>query len=357
MTQAGLGLMLAASASAQPGGGVLDSGCLMPDGTTCVTNTVGSAMEGGQVASAFAVGNSAGLFGDGADAPADCAAGTDSCNGGHGGLFWGNGGNGANGGHGGNAGFLFGNGGNGGDGVDGYPAPDGVNPLPRNDLSAPGGLSGQLVINTNPAQGPAIGGDGGPGQDGGEYIFMQTLPVYLSTGGAGGRGGSASIIYFLEDSTDPARGGHGGSGGVGSPGAPGGVRHPVAEQVVLAQHVDALGDEAVLDGEHGDCRDGDVAHLHCVVATLRPKLECSVDQALAMFELFGSELRRFGRLLDLGVRRSSGRSDVRCWWGGTRHLPTIERVLRSCPAQRLAVLAERQAAVHAGSASDLQGAA
>ena len=53
------------------------------------------------------------LIGDGLDATAGCTG--DACNGGNGGLLWGNGGDGANGG---NAGFLFGDGGNGGDGLD-----------------------------------------------------------------------------------------------------------------------------------------------------------------------------------------------------------------------------------------------
>ena len=49
-----------------------------------------------------------GLFGNGVDAAADCTG--DACNGGRGGLIWGNGGTGANGGFGGAAG-LFGVGG------------------------------------------------------------------------------------------------------------------------------------------------------------------------------------------------------------------------------------------------------
>ena len=55
------------------------------------------------------------LFGNGANAPANCTG--DACNGEDGGLFFGSGGNGANGGSGGNAGALslFGNGGRGGD--------------------------------------------------------------------------------------------------------------------------------------------------------------------------------------------------------------------------------------------------
>ena len=57
------------------------------------------------------------LIGDGLDADPGCEVGSDDCNGGNGGLLWGNGGDGANGGDGGNAGLLFGNGGNGGNGV------------------------------------------------------------------------------------------------------------------------------------------------------------------------------------------------------------------------------------------------
>ena len=71
------------------------------------------------IASAAAANPIGGLIsffvGNGADAAADCTG--SACNGGNGGIFFGNGGNGANGGNGGNAGFFFGNGGNGGDGV------------------------------------------------------------------------------------------------------------------------------------------------------------------------------------------------------------------------------------------------
>ena len=59
------------------------------------------------------------LIGNGIDAAEDCEG--DACNGGDGGLLWGNGGNGANGGDGGNAGFWFGNGGAGADGAGGVP--------------------------------------------------------------------------------------------------------------------------------------------------------------------------------------------------------------------------------------------
>lgn len=57
-----------------------------------------------------------GLIGNGVDAAADCTGA--ACNGGNGGLLFGNGGNGANGGAGGNA-YLVGNGGTGGDGLAG----------------------------------------------------------------------------------------------------------------------------------------------------------------------------------------------------------------------------------------------
>ena len=59
------------------------------------------------------------LIGNGTDALPDCKG--DACNGGNGGLLFGNGGAGANGGTGGNAG-LFGSGGRGGDGLVGRPA-------------------------------------------------------------------------------------------------------------------------------------------------------------------------------------------------------------------------------------------
>ncbi|MCV7129688.1 hypothetical protein H7I42_21900, partial [Mycolicibacterium vanbaalenii PYR-1] len=60
------------------------------------------------------IGDGGWLIGNGLDAADDCQG--DACNGGDGGILWGNGGNGAHGGTGGDGGFWFGHGGNGGDG-------------------------------------------------------------------------------------------------------------------------------------------------------------------------------------------------------------------------------------------------
>lgn len=100
------------------------------------------------------------LIGNGLDAPEDCTG--SACNGGNGGLLFGNGGHGANGGNGGNAG-LFGNGGNGGNGATG-----------ANGLAA-----------------TTAGGTGDVGQN----------------GGAGGRGGNGGLLF-----------GNGGAGGTGGQG-------------------------------------------------------------------------------------------------------------------------------------------
>ena len=114
-----------------------------------------------------------GLIGNGVDAAADC---TTHCNGGNGGLLFGNGGNGANGGRGGNAG-LFGNGGIGADAVT------------AGQAGGNGGNGGLLS---------GSGGKGGKGADG---------AVAGQAGGAGGNGGSAGLVF--------GDGGAGGAGGAG----------------------------------------------------------------------------------------------------------------------------------------------
>ena len=125
-----------------------------------------SAIAGGQS------GPFLGLFGDGLSAPADCEAGTAACNGGNGGLIFGNGGNGANGGNGGNGGFLLGSGGNGGAGVNGGNGG-------RAWLFGSGGDGGNGTNGGNGGRGGLILGNGGSGGDGGEG----------GVGGAAGRGG------------------------------------------------------------------------------------------------------------------------------------------------------------------------
>ncbi|MCV7060676.1 hypothetical protein H7I76_09365, partial [Mycolicibacterium vaccae] len=86
------------------------------------------------------IGTGGWLIGHGLDAAADCAGA--ACNGGNGGLLFGNGGSGANGGAGGRA-FLIGDGGRGGD---------------AGAVGVAGGHGGR---------GGLLGGNGGDGGDGG----------------------------------------------------------------------------------------------------------------------------------------------------------------------------------------------
>jgi hypothetical protein len=172
-------LLLAAPAATALAAPLSDAGACPGAAPACLA---GQNRQTGQPtisAAAFVpgIGSSAGplfgLIGNGVDAAADC---TTDCNGGNGGLLFGNGGNGANGGRGGNAG-LFGNGGLGADGVTaGQAGGDGGNG---------GWLSGS-------------GGKGGKGADG---------AVAGQAGGAGGNGGSAGLVF--------GDGGAGGAGGAG----------------------------------------------------------------------------------------------------------------------------------------------
>ncbi|MGE2738063.1 PGRS repeat-containing protein, partial [Mycolicibacterium vaccae] len=116
------------------------------------------------------------LGGDGLDAAADCT-GT-ACNGGNGGLLFGNGGKGANGGIGGNAG-LIGNGGAGGAGLAGQAGGDGGR---GGSLFGNGGAGGAGGAGVRGADATEPGGDGGAGTAGGRG----------GAGGGGGAGGDGS---------------------------------------------------------------------------------------------------------------------------------------------------------------------
>ena len=217
------------------------------------------------IAAATASGPILGLFGNGVDAAADCAAESSACNGGNAGWIWGNGGNGANGGRGGNAG-LFGNGGtgryggnggllmgNGGDAV--------LGDLDRGGHGGNAGFFGNggnsIGIDTgaqiNGGNGGLIWGNGGDGASGGnggnaglignggkgsQGYFASARILYGGNGGkggwlfgnggdggaSGGFGGNAGLIGNGGNGTDGASfdptnrymakpGGHGGNGG------------------------------------------------------------------------------------------------------------------------------------------------
>jgi hypothetical protein len=131
------------------------------------------------------VGDGGLLIGDGLNAAANCQG--SACNGGSGGLLFGNGGNGANGGRGGDAGLLFGNG-----------------------TGGPGG-NGDTADSIG---GPVTGGNGGAGGRGG-------------FGGNGGHGGDGkSATSYGGGTENQGRGGAGGRGGIGgSHGEPGSNAH------------------------------------------------------------------------------------------------------------------------------------
>ncbi|MCV7057216.1 hypothetical protein H7I56_18895, partial [Mycolicibacterium gilvum] len=185
------------------------SECLPPaDGCANVGAAVGA--EGAHGSANLATLQAAGsnslfrpLFGNGADAPADCV-GT-ACNGRHGGLIWGNGGAGANGGNGGNAGLLgnggrggdattpgqngghggnggrlWGNGGDGGNGALGVVGPAGAGPTPPSSLPAATGTRGDSPPY---GYGNLVGGDGETGADGGRYPFGANWSLDLPVGG------------------------------------------------------------------------------------------------------------------------------------------------------------------------------
>ena len=167
-----------------------------------------------------------GLFGDGDNATADCNIGT--CDGGNGGLIFGNGGNGANGGNGGNAGWFgnggnggdgnpdrgyivggnggdagwFGNGGNGGNGTNSYIIP---NPTPE---ATPGQNTYIKIVaeaGGNGGNGGLLAGNGGNGGNGGSDLIASVSREAISVGGNGGNGGNAGMLS--------GRGGNGGNGG------------------------------------------------------------------------------------------------------------------------------------------------
>ncbi|MEI7915686.1 MAG: hypothetical protein WCH82_13130, partial [Mycobacteriaceae bacterium] len=133
----------------------------------------------------------AGLFlGNGYSYDGATCTGTTACNGGRGGLLFGNGGNGWNGGNGGNAGFFGGNGGNGGAGV-----------AAQYDLTT-GAL---LSAATRGGRGGSAGltGNGGNGGTGGSD--SGSAAVVGASGASGGRGGRAGLMS--------GNGGNGGDGG------------------------------------------------------------------------------------------------------------------------------------------------
>ena len=157
------------------------------------------------------------FVGNGANAAADCTGA--ACNGGNGGLFWGNGGNGANGGRGGNAGFLFGNGGNGGNGVDASGTTDdnyvaavaGGNGGNAGLLFGNGGKGGNGGADNTDIPGTSVGADGGAGGKAG---------LLIGNGGAGGNGGAASAP--TKGSAEGGYGGNGGTAGIVGAGGAGG---------------------------------------------------------------------------------------------------------------------------------------
>lgn len=153
--------------------GLGDTGLL----TGFINQVVAGVQSGGPV-----VGPGGWLFGNGLDAAATCTGA--ACNGGNGGLLWGNGGNGANGGNGGNAG-LFGKGGTGAAGT------------VAGQAGGNGGAGGLLL---------GDGGDGGQGANGANGVYGVSA---AQAGGAGGNGGSAGLFG------DGGKGGAGGQGGQG----------------------------------------------------------------------------------------------------------------------------------------------
>ena len=131
------------------------------------------------------------LIGDGLDAAARLRR-RRHCNGGNGGLLWGNGGDGANGGTGGNAGLFFGNGGNGGNGVLPYSTTENVV-----SEATPGGNGGN---------GSFFFGNGGNGGNGADAVYEGGVRVSPATaGGDGGNAGNGALFF--------GNGGNGGDGG------------------------------------------------------------------------------------------------------------------------------------------------
>lgn len=105
--------------SCETKGGVADPGCSSAPSAASLVKA-----DASKSVLATAVGVNGWLVGNGVDAASDCVGA--ACNGGNGGLLFGNGGAGANGGNGGNAGWLGGNGGNGAAGVNAVYNQDGT---------------------------------------------------------------------------------------------------------------------------------------------------------------------------------------------------------------------------------------
>ncbi len=140
-------------------------------------------------------GGRSGFIGNGGNAG---AGGNGGGRGGNGGFIAGNGGNGADGGRGGNAG-LIGNGGNGGNGgktFNGGSGGDGGN----SGSFGNGGAGGNADRNTP-------GGTGGSGGNSGLFLGNGGAGGNASTGANGGRGGNGALFFGI--------GGNGGIGGSG----------------------------------------------------------------------------------------------------------------------------------------------
>ena len=220
---AGAGILLASSAAATPEVPAPlspTSGCVLLASVGC--DSTAASLFGNSVsrpaptalltAAATVGGPFLGLFGDGVDAAADCSTGSDACNGGNGGIFFGNGGNGANGGKGGNGG-LFGNGGNGGAGNIG--GSFGIIP------GGNGGNAGLIGNGGNGADGTVAGGNGGNGGllfgNGGNggigYLVRKFEPYDVMAMQYGGNGGNGGLISG-NGGDGGLSGGNGGNGGL-----------------------------------------------------------------------------------------------------------------------------------------------
>jgi hypothetical protein len=252
----GLSLALATPSAAAPEGPI--AGCSLFYSAACVSTKATTTATAIALRPAFSLradtssgGPILGLFGNGADAPTGCRTAGTSCNGGNGGLIWGNGGNGAEGGDGGNAG-LFGNGGMGGDGYFGwgFPTNNGGNGGNGGLLGGSGGDGGdgaewgvdaldQRLLPGSGGDGGDAGllfGNGGKGGNGESDSYAKRILGLSSAGGQGGNGGKGSVlggnggnggnggdaIAFIPPLEYPGAGGAGGAGGIGGKaGAPG----------------------------------------------------------------------------------------------------------------------------------------
>lgn len=127
-----------------------------------------------------------------------CASGV-TCNGGRGGLLFGNGGNGYNGGAGGNAG-LIGNGGAGGRGTTGINGGNGGNGGAAGLFLGNGGEGGSGANGAAGGNGGkgallfGVGGNGGTG-DSGVVACASTSCAVTNWGGVGGLGGAAGLFF------------------------------------------------------------------------------------------------------------------------------------------------------------------